>query len=223
MEEKILKLKTELKNSGISGLALDIDETLSDTNPHWFEHMINFHRPEKLSKEELIQKYRFVEEVPEWQTDEASKYIEQTLHSNEFNETIPLIENADKAVQEINKIIPIVVYITARPATVIEGTLRWLKKHNFPEARLITRPENINLKDFNLNKNRWKAGVLNTLFPEVVGVVDDNFVLAHQLETINYHGTLYLYGREDNQFKNHKNVIVCPTWNSVLDNIKNKL
>lgn len=223
MNEKILKLKSELKNRGIVGLALDIDETLSHTNHHWWEHMINFHKPEELSKEEMIEKYKFIDEVPEWQTEEANKFKEQTLHSNEFNETVPLIHDANKIVQEINKIIPIVAYITARPITVVDGTLKWLKKHNFPEAELITRPKDISLEDFNLNKNKWKAEVLNTLFPEVIGIVDDNSVLIHQLEALNYPGMLYFYGEETNQFKDDEHVIICPTWNNVLDKIKEKV
>ncbi len=206
---------------GVSGLALDIDETLSDTNPHWFEHMVSFCRPEGLSKEEVMKKYRFVEDVPDWQTDEASKYMEQTLHSNEFNEAIPLIEGADKAVQEINKIIPIVAYITARPTTVTDGTIKWLKKHNFPEAELVTRPKDVVLEDFNLNKNKWKARILNTLYPEVLGIVDDNPLIVGELELLNYKGTIYLYGKETSEFKNHKQVVICPTWRDVFKSIKN--
>lgn len=216
MEEKVIKLKKELKRRGVRGLALDIDETLSYTNTHWFEYMINFYQPETLTKEEIIAKYQFVEEVPDWQTEEARKYMEETLHSNDFNETIPLIENADKAVRDINKIIPIVAYITARPATVIEGTLKWFEKHNFPKAELITRPSKISLEDFNANKNRWKARVLEFLYPEVMGIVDDNKILANELEAIKYKGKLYLYGGEGKEFKNHDNLIVCPTWQDVL-------
>ena len=218
MNQKISELKNKLKEQGIKGLALDIDETLSDTNPHWFEHMINFHRPEGMSNEEIIEKYRFVEEVPGWRTEEADKYIQEALHSNDFNESIPLIEGADKAVQELNKLVPIVAYVTARPTTVIEGTLRWLKKHNFPDAELITRPQDDKgLEDFNTNKNRWKAGVLNTLYPEVLGIVDDNPVLAHELEALDYKGRLYIYGKEGGEFINHEHILVCPTWKDVLE------
>lgn len=218
--DKTKQLKKKLAAENIRGLAIDIDETLSDTNPHWFEHMINFHRPKGMTKEEVIEKYRFVEDVPDWQTEEAKKYMEQTLHSNEFNEAIPLIEGANKAVKELNEIIPIAAYITARPATVRNGTIQWLKKHSFPEAELITRPEDIKIEDFNLNKNRWKAGVLNILYPEIRGIVDDNPILAHELGAINYQGTFYLYGKEGAEFEGHKNVIVCITWHEVLKSIK---
>jgi 5'(3')-deoxyribonucleotidase len=194
MDKKLVELKNKLKKQNIKGLALDIDEVLSDSNSHWFDHMINFRKLEGLSKEAVIKKYKFVEEVPEWQTEEGGKHIMETVHSNDFNETIPLIEGADETVREINKIVPIVAYITARPETVIEGTLNWLRKYGFPEAELITRPKDISLAEFDLSKNRWKAGILKTLYPEVVGIVDDNPMLARELEAIDYKGTQYLYG-----------------------------
>ena len=222
MTTQIQQLKNKLKDLNIKGLALDIDETLSDTGPHWFEHMLNFHNPEKMSKEEVMEQYQFIEDVPHWKTEEATKHMEETLHSNDFNEAIPLIEGADKAVQEINEIIPIIAYITARPGTVRQGTLTWLKKHHFPEADLITRGVDIPLEEFNLNKNKWKAEILCELFPEIIGIVDDNPVLAHQLEKLGYKGTLYLYGKESSEFKNKEGILVCPTWRDVVDSIKNE-
>lgn len=222
MDLKVAKFKDDLKTQGLKGLALDIDETLSDTNTHWVEHMFQFHVPENMTKEDVIGKYKFVEKVPEWQTEETSKHIEEMIHSNEFNESVPLIKGADKFVNEIHKIIPIVAYITARPETVVEGTLKWLKKHGFPEAELIVRSKYISLENFNLEKNRWKAGVLRDLFPEVVGIVDDNVLLAHELEKLNYEGTLYLYGSQVEAFDDKKGVVVCPAWPDVLDAIRSR-
>lgn len=217
----VKELKNKLVTNKIAGLALDIDETLSDTNSHWFEHMFHFHAPSEMTKDELIKRYKSIESVPDWQTGEALKYVEKILHSNEFNETVPLIEGAVETVQEINKIAPIVAYITARPATVRDGTLKWLKKHGFPEATLITRPEKIEMTDFNLNKNRWKAKVLVDLYPEITGIVDDNSILAHELEALEYKGLLYLYGKESEEFNHHQNVVVCPTWKKALKSIRN--
>ena len=218
--DKVTKFKGKLKAQGLKGLALDIDETLSDTNTHWFEHMFKFHMPKDKTKEDILKEYKFVENVPEWKSEKASKYIEEILHSNKFNESAPLIKGADKFVNEINKIIPIVAYITARPETVLDGTKKWLKKHGFPEAELIVRPNNISLENFNLEKNRWKAGILKTLYPEVVGIVDDNVVLAHELEKVNYEGILYLYGAENNEFVGKRKVVVCSAWPDVLDAIQ---
>src|SRR3989344_3363563 len=222
MTDSIRQLKEKLAADNIRGLALDIDETLSDTNPHFFEHMLSFHRPPGMNKEEMIEKYRFVDQVPDWKTEEAHKYMEQTLHSNEFNENIALIKGADKAVQEVHIILPILAYITARPATVRNGTLKWLRRHNFPEAELITRPEQVSLENFNLNKNRWKAGDLDALYPQVSGIVDDNPTLVHELENLNYKGVLYLYGKGNEELKDHAHVVVCSTWQKVIESIKNQ-
>ena len=219
MDEKVVKLKNDLKNRGIKGLALDIDETLSDSNTHWFEHMFKFHKPENFTVDEIIEKYQIIEHVPEpkWQTEEAYEYLNQALHSNKFNEEIPLITDADSIVRKLNKEIPIVAYITARPETIITGTKKWLHKHKFPEAEVVTQSSEVKAsKDHFILRNSWKSLVLDYLYPEVMGIVDDNVGLAYELKKIGYKGTQYLYGTNTDEFKGYKNVIVCPTWQDVL-------
>ncbi|KKU22506.1 MAG: hypothetical protein UX31_C0001G0024 [Candidatus Nomurabacteria bacterium GW2011_GWA1_46_11] len=210
MGVQIQQLKENLKKNGLRGLALDIDDTLSETNAHWYDHMVKFSGPKDLTKEKLLKSGKWIENIPEWQTEKAQEHMKATLHSNDFNEAIPLIHGADEAVRAIDRLIPIVAYITARPATVIEGTLNWLKKHGFPEAELITRPEDIKLEEFNVNKNKWKAQILAELYPEVIGIVDDNMGLTRELEALDYKGTVYLYRKETNEFEGHKQVVVCP-------------
>lgn len=221
MDEQIQNLKNKLKKQDIKGLALDIDETLSDSNIHWFEHMFKFHMPENFTKAEIVEKYRFVEQVPGWSTEEAFEHMEKLLHSNEFNGTIPLIKDANHIINKINKFVPIVVYVTARPGTVASGTKKWLAEHNFPEAELITRSMDIKATKTDLmDRNVWKAEILALLYPEVIGIVDDNEGLAHELEAAHYQGMLYLYAKESEEFKNHRNVVVCPTWPDVLEKME---
>jgi hypothetical protein len=215
--DKVTALKESLKEKGLKGLALDIDDTLSETNSHWYDHMTKFAAPKDLTKQQLLESGKWIEDVPEWQTPEAQKRMIEMLHSNEFNESIPLIEGADETVLAIHKIVPIVAYITARPATIVEGTLKWLRKHNFPEAQLITRPEDIQLADFNTYKNKWKAGVLKDLYPEVVGIVDDNKGLIQELEAVGYEGKMYFYGKDVKGFESDPRVTVCPIWPDVLN------
>ena len=51
MGVQIQQLKENLKKNGLRGLALDIDDTLSETNAHWYDHMVKFSGPKDLTKE----------------------------------------------------------------------------------------------------------------------------------------------------------------------------
>jgi hypothetical protein len=73
-------------------------------------------------------------------------------------------------VDKVTKIVPVLAYITARPRTILNGTMVWLKKYNFPKATIITRVRKVSRED----PNKWKARVLEFLYPEIQGIVDDN-------------------------------------------------
>ena len=214
MKDEIIRLKNQLDVENKKGIALDIDETLSFSDNQWFEYMLRFNNPEGLSVEELVKKYKFFEEVPFWQTKEALDYGQEILHSNEFQEKLPLIENSNHIVNEINRIVPIVVYITARPEAVRKGTITWLKKHGFPAADVLMRPLDI---DFDF-RNIWKAQILEELYPEISGIVDNDPKLADNLSK-NYKGILYLYDNHSHQRKDIK-IVPCKTWENVFDKIK---
>jgi hypothetical protein len=223
MDEQILKLKAKLKEAKIQGLALDIDDTLSDTNIHWFSSMFEFSSISGKNLSNLVRDYKFIERVPEWNNEKDFAYMEYLTHSEEFNEAAPLIVDSNHIVSKINKIIPITAYVTARPKTVIAGTKRWLDKHGFPEATLITRPAGIKSTGIDLiHRNVWKASVLKYLYPEIIGIVDDNYGLMVELEKLDYEGTHFLYGKQHEEVKNHKNLIVCPTWEDVLSAVTAK-
>src|SRR5947208_3629562 len=116
MDQRVIDFKNFLKESGKKGLAVDIDETLSETVIYWVTEMQKlFGNPENLTVAEMIIKYGHPKNVPHWQTEEAKEWREERKHSDEIHETLPLIEHADKSVKMINEIIPIVCYITARP------------------------------------------------------------------------------------------------------------
>lgn len=192
------------------GLALDIDETLSRTNISWMTALSKAcGNPENLTPEELVAKYRYTQNVPYWQTDEANTLMHEMLHANDYQVEIDLIKNANHVVNEIDKLIPIVAYITARPSSVIDGTKRWLKKHGFPDATIITRPDNVSIDE----RSVWKAKVLHEMYPHVLGIVDDHAELASHLPE-NYQGTLFLYDATDHE-RNSINIIPCKTWDDV--------
>ncbi|MFA6253346.1 MAG: hypothetical protein WCV69_03855 [Patescibacteria group bacterium] len=196
------------------GLAVDIDETLSFTIGHLVNKLQeNFGNPENLSVKEIIEKYRYTQNVPYWQHAEAQKWIDKEIHSNELQENLPLIEDADIYLKKINEIIPIVAYITVRPQSVTAGTEIWLKKHKFPLAPIIARPLNVP----HTTGNAWKAKILNELYPSVQGIIDDNAKLLEFLGE-NYKGIIFLYDHHATDSK--LNVVPCPNWLKVFEEVK---
>lgn len=196
------------------GLALDVDETLSQTMSLWIEELSNlFGNPENLSSKEIIKKYRYTWNVPYWQTPEVNEWISDKVHDNELQKRLPLVPGALEYVNKINEIIPISAYITARPDTIITGTQEWLDNNGFPFAPVITRPIRFDRK----KSNKWKAGVLEYLQDKVLGIVDDN---SGMLEHFNdYKGTIFLYNHDEVPDSNVK-VYACPTWEKVFEKVK---
>jgi hypothetical protein len=199
-----------LKNSDVCGIALDIDETLAWTIGLWVERLIrDFGNPENLSVKDIAEKYKLFQNIPYWKDEVHWDFTRSFIESNDFQEDIPLIENCNDLVNEINKEIPVVAYITARPEMVGEGTLKWLKKHGFPDAPLILRPNNISNKD----GSRWKAKVLEDLYPRVIGIIDDNPGFFEFLSP-KYKGTIFLY-KHSERFRDDLDVVACPKWSDV--------
>ncbi|MGE5425725.1 MAG: 5' nucleotidase, NT5C type [Bacillota bacterium] len=197
----------------ISGLAVDIDETLSATITHWVEQMQNkFGNPEGLTSKEVVEKYRYAQNVPYWQHDEALKWVDEQIHSNESQEALPLIEGSDLYLNRINKIIPVAAYITVRPRRVVEGTKNWLDKHGFPSAPIICRPEEVS----HSSGNEWKAKVLEGLYPQIVGIIDDNAKLLQCLSR-DYPGKVFLYDHKDNL--GYPFAVACKEWEEVYEKV----
>lgn len=198
------------------GLAVDIDETLSWTIGYWVEQMQNkFGNPENLSVKEMVEKYRYTQNIPYWQTDEALDWMRNSIHSNELQKELPLIEEADIYLNKINEVIPIVAYITVRPQSVLTGTQDWLKKNGFPEAQIICKPIDIEHE----NGSKWKAEILEKLYPNVLGIIDDNIKLLEFLNT-NYSGIIFAYDHASIDNKNGINVIPCKNWPNVYEEVK---
>lgn len=210
-------LLQRLKSDGKSGLALDIDDTLSYTDHHWIEQLQrHFSNPENLTRDEIISRYKLIEHVPYWKSRQATNMMKQFMHSNKFQKTIPLIENSNRIIRKIHHVVPIVAYITARPASVWSGTKHWLQKHRFPEAPILFRP----LNSRHGQRHPWKANVLNLLFPYVSGIIDDSPDLADELKSLRYQGNIFLFdsGNNTKLYKLHHKVR-CHTWDEVYDMI----
>lgn len=210
---------TKISKQIKKGLALDIDETLSWTLGWWFEEMMElFGNPENLTKKKLIKKYRYSYNVPYWQTKEGKAYIEKRRKDDRVQVELELIEkDVNIIVNQIHEIVPIAAYVTLRPPDVIEGTQEWLDMHNFPKAEIITKPNSVVYED----GNKWKANLLEKLYPDIIGIVDDNPALVTHL-TDGYKGVVYLYDYHQRFNSNGLNVLPVNNWQAILKDIKNK-
>ena len=212
---EIIALKRKLKENKFRGLALDIDETLSFTIGGLVEGLAKeFGNPENLTVEEIVKKYKHTDKIPYWQNKECDLLIDKILTDEKIQKNLPLIKNADSLANKVNELIPIVSYITIRPRIIFEATKHWLKKNNFPKAPIILKPKNVPRR----MGNKWKAKVLEYLYPEVLGIVDDNPSLVKNLSK-GYKGTIFLYDQTKTERKDIK-VIPCKDWNQVLKMIK---
>lgn len=213
--KEIVELKRRLKKNNIRGLALDVDDTLSSTIGYMLEKLMEgLGNPKNLTIEEILKKYKNTDEIPFWQGEKAEEILENIRNSNKVQRELILIKNANITVNKINKIIPISAYITVRSKVIYKGTKFWLQKNNFPVATIITRPSEVLRKD----GSRWKAEVLEYLYPEILGIVDDNPDLVKYL-CKSYKGIIFLYNNSDFLNKDIR-VIKCKNWKVVLSNIK---
>jgi len=196
------------------GIALDIDETLSWTVGYWIKGLQKLAgNPEGLSVEEIIKKYRYTSNVPYWQTKEAIEWLKKGVNSNEVQTKLEVIEGALPAIKKIKEIVPIVAYITVRPEGIIEGTKTWLKEKGFPKAPIICRPKSVSAKE----GNEWKAKVLEELYPNVKGIIDDNKAILKYLNE-KYKGKLLFY--DNDTIESKLNAHACKTWKEVIEKVE---
>jgi 5'(3')-deoxyribonucleotidase len=217
MMERIWQFKQQLLAENKQGIALDVDDTLSVTIEYWIARMfMELGNPENYTVDYILKNHRDCPGDKFWQTEDRMKFIDKCVYSSEFQEELPLIENANEIVKRINLEVPILAYITARPELVVRGTGNWLQRHDFPKAELIARPDDLE-KGTN---SKWKAQVLEILYPQVQGIVDDNSGLIDALSP-NYKGTVYLY---KNTYFNETGVkvVLCKNWEEVGNAVLNK-
>ena len=198
------------------GIALDIDDTLSQTLLYWIQGLQEkLGGLEDMSPAEIMKKIKHTRDVPEWNTPEAMEYITELCNEDSLQEVIPVVEGAIDGVQRINAIVPIVAYVTARPNTVINGTTKWLKKYGFPEAPLITRPSSVSIPD----GMKWKAEKLIASYPHIQGIVDNDIKLAEYLPS-DYRGHFFLLSQASVSKDSLISLYVCPDWKSVVQQVE---
>ena len=91
-----------------------------------------------------------------------------------------------------------------------------MKKHNFPLAPVICRPNEL----AHDKGNEWKAKILEELYPKVLGIIDDNAKLLQFLNP-GYQGKVFMYDHHDNL--GFPFAIACKDWLMRLGNTFQKL
>jgi hypothetical protein len=212
VENDVLELKAQLQEANRRGLVLDIDDTIAKTAPYLLEVIYkDFGYPHNGTADDLLKKHgKYDQDF--WKQTEIEEWFEQNVDS--VTPDIPLVDNIHQMIQKVNQIIPIVGYLTAREERKRQITQDWLDKHNFPSVPLLMLPSN----QIEPSGSKWKAKVLQTLYPEVIGIIDDNERLADVLPA-NYPGYLYLYDVPEYP-RNDIKIIPCLTWDDIYTKVK---
>jgi len=216
------ELKEYLVKSNITSICLDVDDTITTANLFFAErfHVI-FSNPEGLSPREFIAKYRYVRNVPYWQDPYKQQAIEECFSSGGYIHLYPPMPKARESVLETDKTIPIVAYLTGRPDRFYQPTITWLEKHGFPKRMVIMEPKQSVLEELCIDDgDEWKAKLLEFLFPEVVGSIDDNIDVVRNLSQ-DYKGLIFLYSHSAG-YEGIKNVICCPDWEETKTEINKR-
>jgi len=170
------------------GLAVDIDDTLADTAGTCIRLMFQeFGAPPGETWETLLARYHQPDRVEAWKDTPASDWLQERLADPDFLLALESITEASQQISRIAEQVPISVYISSRLDTHQKTTEDWLKKHNFPPAPLVTRPDKV-------RERHWKLEYLAQHFPNIWGLVDDD-IDANLLTQTSYRGKLFLIGR----------------------------
>lgn len=173
----------------ISGLALDIDDTLAHTGHDRFHEMRELFGDPGFPFEDLHKYHDLASDT--WMSDEANQRKMQKVHENEYYKNISLVPWAHETVGHIHSQIPFSCYITMRPQDVLQWTEERLTKHGFPQLPIIARPISLPRDD----RHQWKASTLYELYQEwVTGIIDDQIKIIHQMETYHpdYQGIIHI-------------------------------
>lgn len=160
----------------ISGLALDIDDTLAHTGYQYFCAMREIFGDPWFPFEKFH--HYCARSTDAWVSDEANRRILEKVHDNDYQKSISLVPWALETVWQIHRSHPFSCYVTMRPQDVLQWTQEWLAKHGFPQLPIVARPLSVSKE----NEHIWKVWTLNELYQEwVTGVIDDQVKIIHQM------------------------------------------
>ncbi len=74
---------------------------------------------------------------------------QQQRNSPEANDGLPLVPGARDGVDSLQRVVPIVAYLTVRPENVSANTIRWLTECGFPPAPVVSKPMDVPFENGN--------------------------------------------------------------------------
>lgn len=210
--QHVYELKRKFQSEGIAGLAVDIDDTLSQTSRKFHETLNEmFPAPAHVTVEAARKQYALTGKVLHWQEiPEALKYAKSFVDDPEFHSYLEKIEEAEAGMQKLHQRRLVRCYHTARLELMRDITERWLQG-NFPDLPLIMRPEHIN----HAGQAQWKAEVIKYLYPEIQGIVDNDARIARILEQCGYEGKVFLVGTDEQSYQPNKTIIPVESWSDL--------
>jgi len=211
--ESIQTLKSTLQDADARVLAIDIDDTISATGPQYIGKIQQaFGNPEGLSPIAMWEKYGRGD-VPYWNMEEVRNWCLNHIEDPKFHLDCHAIQGAVMALGYIDEFfLKIGLYLTIRTEPLRSCTDEWLRTYDFPIAPLVMMPSSFPHRHGMI----WKARVLEYLYPEVVGIVDDRAELLGALSP-SYQGTVFLYRHDETEYLR---AVACPTWDHVCRRVR---
>jgi 5'(3')-deoxyribonucleotidase len=168
-------------------LVCDIDEVLADSWSAHLEHL-NSYFGRNFTPDEVAP-FGFVQNFPGWEDKEELQRITKILRQDpEFILSHQVIEGALKGIWNLTKIGQLLAYITTRPASTSQATLKWLETNGFPKAPVVCLPDEYLLTLFEWE---WKRRKIEEIRPDLV--IEDNIPLAEELTV----ATIIIEGRHN--------------------------
>lgn len=195
------------------GLALDIDDTLSETAHTCMNRLVEaYGKPQQKSVRVLLKEYGQPNKVPFWQNEDSMGFVQRNLNDPDFLRGLPVIKGAVSTITKIDKIMPIRCYITSRPKALEKVTQLWLRSNGFPEAPVVGR----NPSEFRVG---WKGAYLEKHYPDLFGFVDDD------INNLSKKGPLWYQiwlNRHDTERPRNKNVVMVRRWTELEQWVQNQ-
>ncbi len=210
--------------NGYSGLAIDIDDSLSETTAAFIERLSQDFPPPTgmhITVESAKRHYALNGEPIYWGGLPEARLLYKTMaYDPAFHRTFSPMKGAREGIQLLEEAGLVSCYVTARTDDMEQETREWLEEHGFPQKPIMLRDRTI----ADLHHTTWKAMVLERLYPIVSGALDDNTGIARHAERLQYRGKFFLFGPGSEEYESQNgNVIPIRDWQEAPEIILNHL